>query len=129
MTKEKFISEELIRIFNSMNDMRLCISTIQSLRNSKALNNYETKFCNEIINQIEVLGSYDIEKVINNTNATTGKSYLLDKELLSIRYEEEMLIQKIDNYIKSIEEEHLKELAEDVINDVKNRNLSKNSYK
>ena len=127
MTKEKFINEELIKIFNSMNDMRLCISTIQSLRDSKALNNYENKFCNEIINQIEVLGSYDVEKVINNTNAATGKSYLLNKELLGICYEKEMLIQKIDNYIKFIEEEHLNELAEDVINDVKNRNFNKKS--
>ena len=82
MTNEKFINEELIKIFNSMNDMRLCISTIQSLKDSKVLSNYEIKFCNEVINQIEVLGSFSIEKVIYNTNAITGKNYLLNKDLL-----------------------------------------------
>lgn len=125
MTNEKFINEELIKIFNSMNDMRLCISTIQSLKDSKVLSNYEIKFCNEVINQIEVLGSFSIEKVIYNTNAITGKNYLLNKDLLDIHYDKEILIQKIDNYIKSIEEERLNKLAEDVINDVKNRNFSK----
>ena len=89
------------------------------------MSNYEIKFCNEVINQIEVLGSFSIEKVIYNTNAITGKNYLLNKDLLDIHYDKEILIQKIDNYIKSIEEERLNKLAEDVINDVKNRNFSK----
>ena len=59
------ISEELIRIIKSYSNNNDLVHSIYYLSNAEVLNKKEQKVCDDILESIELLNIFDLEKIIN----------------------------------------------------------------
>ena len=57
------ISEELIRIIKSHSNCSSLVSNLMHLLNSGILNSEENSLCSEILDQIELFNTFDLDKI------------------------------------------------------------------
>lgn len=102
----KEIDIELIKILNSNCDRYDIIKIIQYLNNAKVLTIVEEKVCDSILEQIEMVGQYNITKICDKLGIENAE--IQDKN----GYDKYSLLEKVDDFIfKKKKEENMKVLS------------------
>lgn len=102
------ISEELIRIIKSHFNCSSLVSNLMHLLNSGILNSEENSLCSEILDQIELFNTFDLDKIIKEKYPDINVDDIGDK------YESDEIMNGINNFItdrKKIIAKSMKEIA------------------
>ncbi len=112
------ISEVLIRIIRTYSNNNDLINTLYCLINSNVLNKKELKLCNSILEELELLNTFDLKKDIEEIDSTVDvdkcEGYKLDE-----------VTSKIDDFIHERKQDLLNELREKACKNVLDRNYDK----
>ena len=87
------ISEELIRIIKSYSNNNDLVNSIYYLLTTNVLTNKERKLCNKILDQIELLNTFDLINIINEIDSD------FDINDVGCNYKSDELIEKINEFI------------------------------
>ena len=99
---------ELVRIIRSFSNNNDLVNSIYYLLTANVLTNNERKLCNKILDQIELLNTFDLNNIINEIDS--------DFEINNIgcNYESNELIDKINEFIggrKQVLKEVMRKIA------------------
>ena len=77
------ISEELIRIIKSHSNCSSLVSNLMHLLNSGILNSEENSLCSEILDQIELFNTFDLDKIIKEKYPDINVDDIGDEYIIS----------------------------------------------
>lgn len=104
------IDEELIKILKTELPLEDLVSNLKYILNSNILNNFEIQLCEKILEQVEIIGTYDLESILKILKIDINNFSNINV------YEKNQILEKIDNLIlirKDIEDKKIQSQALD----------------